>query len=470
MKLSTRISLTITAVAALVLALSLSVVLWSVRRDETRDLDMMLFERAEITRDRLLGTHSLAVVDGRVAVPEEFRLLPHYAAVYDGQGRLLSATESFGIEAPSFSLAEDKLEASANELGAFDLQTGERVLRAVVLPVGETGHLLVYAVSRHAVDHDMRFLYRTLTAIFVVGMVLCWLGTRPIGRNIARDIQVISRVAHEVAGGKLEARVGSSLQSSDETAQLGEDLDYMIGKLEALMTTQREFLSHAAHELRSPLTTLRGEVQLALRRPREGEEYRVTLSTLLSEVEGLIWLTEDLLSLAKFESEALDPGCISSVNGVVQGALRMATGLSLAHDVRVEVVFDEAQSGIAQQLVRGAEAELARALRNLVDNALTLSPEGSAVTLRVEPSDEMVRIVVDDVGPGISAESVPHIFTPFYRGAHRRGTAGAGLGLSIARRIARAARGDVRYEEHQGRGARFVLELQKASARNHAQS
>lgn len=465
MKLSTRISLTITAVAALALALSFAVVLWSVRRDETLDLDKMLFERAEITRDRLLGTHSLAVGDGRVAVPEEFRLLPHYAAVYDQEGRLLSATESFGIEAPRFSMAEDELGIGANELGAFDLQTGEQALRAVVLPIGETGHLLVYAVSRHAVDHDMRFLYRTLTAIFAIAMLLCWLATRPIGKSIASDIQLISRVAHEVAGGKLEARVGSSVQSSVETAQLADDLDHMIGKLETLMTSQREFLSHAAHELRSPLTTLRGEVQLALRRPREGEEYRATLETLLSEIEGLVHLTEDLLSLAKFESEALDADAVTSVDRLVQDALRMAAGWSLTHGVKVEVVFGETEGAPAHQLVRGTQPELARALRNLVDNALSLSPEGSSVTLRIESSSETVRIVVDDAGPGVPAESAPHVFTPFYRGAHRRGTAGAGLGLSIARRIARAARGDVRYEERPGPGARFVLELLKAGSR-----
>lgn len=464
MKLSTRISLTIIAVAALALALSFSLVIWSVRRDETRDLDKMLFERATIARDRLLGTHSLAVVDGRVAVPEEFRLIPHYAAVYDREGRLLSATESFGLEVPTFSSDADELQAEANELGAFDIQTGERALRAVVLPIGDTGHLLVYAVSRHAVDHDMRFLYRTLTGIFVVAMALCWLATRPIGKNIARDIQLISRVAHEVAGGKFEARVGSSVQSSIETAQLAGDLDHMISKLEELMVSQREFLSHAAHELRSPLATLLGEVQLALRRPRESEEYRATLETLLGEIDGLIHLAEDLLSLAKLESESLDANAVTPVEALIQGSLRMAAGWSATRDVPIEVVYDEGQGALSEQRVRGTQSELTRALRNLVDNALSLSAEGSSVKVRVEPSGDLIRIVVDDAGPGVPAESVPHIFTPFYRAAHRRGTAGAGLGLSIARRIARAARGDVRYEERSGPGARFVLELLKASS------
>lgn len=460
MKLSARISWTITAVTAFILGLSFAVVLWSVRRDETFDLDRMLLERAMSVRDGLIDSPNWAVAESHVVVPEEFRLLPHYAAVYDEKGSLISATESFGVEAPNLVDGEESVHARAEEPEAFDLRLGRHMLRAVVLPIGGSGHVLVYAVSRHAVDHDMRFLYRTLSILFFVAILLCWFATQPLGQRIARDIQHISGVAHQVASGRLEARVGPLVQSSVETKQLASDLDNMITQLEVLMSSQRAFLSHAAHELRSPLATLRGELQLALRRPRDIDGYRVTLQTLEGEVEELIQLTEDLLSLARFEAEALDVQNSTTVDAVVQAALRMSAGLIQVRGTRFEIRGDSVGDALAL-LVRGPVPELARALRNLIDNAIALSPEGGTVTLSIEPREDLVRIIVDDTGPGVAAEDAPHVFTPFYRGARRRGTSGAGLGLSIARRIARAARGEVQYEPRPGPGARFVLQLSR---------
>lgn len=462
MKLRTRVSLTITIVTAITLGVSFALVLWSVRRDETHDLDKVLLEQATAVSARLLGSRDLEVDDGHVAVPEEFGLFPHYAAVYDRERNLMSATESFGTNVPELiDVLEDDQDATP-KLVRFDLTIGHQALRGLALPLGSRGHTLVYAVSRHSVDRDMLFLYRTLAGLFVGAILICWLATRWLGKRIASDIQRISRVAHEVAGGELDARVGPAVKSTVETRQLALDLDYMISQLGELMSSQRTFLSHAAHELRSPLATLRGELQLALRRPRDPSEYRATLATLLEEVDALVHLAEDLLALAKLESESSDPEATTSVAALVGSALRMSAGLIEARGVTVDRP-GEVLSGEEAVLVRGDLPELTRALRNLVDNAVSLSPEGATVSLGVEVGGERVRLVVDDEGPGVSEEDVPHVFTPFYRGARRRGTAesGAGLGLSIARRIARAARGEVGYEERPGPGARFVLELER---------
>jgi len=281
---------------------------------------------------------------------------------------------------------------------------------------------------------------------------------RWVGERLARDVHTIAGVARAVAEGNLDARVHAGARDTDETRALAADLDHMISQLSELVRSQRTFIAHAAHELRSPLATLHGELQLALRRDREADAYRAALEEMRGDVETLVRLTEDLLLLARLQAGAAPLPSPTRALSAVHEALRMARGLAEERGVQVVATGLAGIGEVEVPSVRGGE--LARLLRNLIDNAISHSPRGGAVEVAVRVAGRL-EIAVSDAGPGVAPEDRPHIFAPFYRGAHEtpEHPAGAGLGLSIARAIAQGVGGDLALDESYTAGARFVVSL-----------
>jgi two-component system heavy metal sensor histidine kinase CusS len=459
MNLRNRLSLTVTTVTAAALLSSFLTVYVLVRRDETHDLDRALTGQAHALAQiaAVKSPDRPAVLDGVAEVPENLHPIQRYIAVYDEQGKLLSATQNFGGEVPSF-----------HDLGttnpvpwdgmATDLTVRGAALRGVTVPVGNRGHVLLYAASRRSVDDDTRFLTKTLLALFLAATLVTALVSRWVGERLARDVHAIATVARAVAKGDLRARVGAGVVGSAETRALALDLDHMIEQLGALVAAQRTFISHAAHELRSPLSTLRGELQLALRRPREASEYQRTIEDALGDVEALSLLAEDLLTLARVQARVPD-GQTTAIGDAVAEAVRMARGPAEARGVRIAETTDPTALGTTR--VRGGRGEIARALRNLIDNAVAHSPSNARVDVTIRQVNGHAEVAVTDEGPGILEADLPHVFEPFYRGSQEQGEdrPGAGLGLPIARGIARSYSGDVMLDVTHRPGARFVLSL-----------
>ncbi|MDI1447103.1 HAMP domain-containing sensor histidine kinase [Polyangium sp. 6x1] len=460
MKLKNRLSLAVTVVSAATLLTSFLTVYVLVRRDETRDLDLALVAQAhalaQIADAKNPGRP--VVLDGVAEVPESLRPTQRYIAVYDERGALLSATTNFGSEVPTF----ETLEASTGlptDGVPVDLDVSGKALRGVTVPVGDGGAALLYAASRRTVDEDASFLHRTLGVLFLSATIATALFSRWLGGRLAVDVHAIARVAREVERGNLEARVGESARGSTETRALAADLDHMIEHLGALVAAQRLFVSHAAHELRSPLSTLRGELQLALRRPRDAAGYQRTIEEALVDVEALSRLSEDLLTLARVQAPRSQGAEVVAIGDIVAEALRLARGPAEARRVSLEQA--SGNTSATPLLVRGDRSEIVRALRNLVDNAVAHGPAEAPVLTTTTRRDASVEIAVIDRGPGVAKEDEPHIFEPFYRGTRDRGDdrPGAGLGLAIARGIARNLGGDVWLDRSHEGGARFVLSL-----------
>jgi two-component system OmpR family sensor kinase len=460
-KLAVRLSLALTSVVAVTLGLSFVAVGVLVVRDETRDLDDALRAQAEAASElvRARGGSDEPLPEGFAQVPEILDPMTRNVAVYDASGSLRFATPRFDL-APSNLAA---LGAGALAGQPIDLGHGEGALRAVVLPLKGSHRTLLYAVSRRAVDADYAFIFRILAAIYVTALTGTMLVARWLGRRLTADVSTIAVAARAVARGELDARVGPSVRGSTETHGLASDLDHMIEQLSGLVSAQRTFISHAAHELRSPLTAIRGEIQLALRRPRENEAYQRTLVELLADVEGLAHLAEDLLTLARIQA-GMTPGPGISASDVVSDAAHMARGLADARGVEVRLPLPD--DPIGRIVVIGGGGDAARALRNLIDNAIAHSPEGSVVAVSLQEKDGRVAFSVCDHGEGVDPQDAPNLFEPFYRGVRESGgePGGAGIGLAIARNIARACGGDLVHDARFSPGARFVLTLPVAGA------
>jgi signal transduction histidine kinase len=235
--------------------------------------------------------------------------------------------------------------------------------------------------------------------------------------------------------------------------RLADTFDAMLDRLNAAFQQQRNFVLDVSHELRTPLTALRGNLDVLLMHEDLGTEARAQLERMSMEVGRLIRLTSNLLYLAHVDAGrgvdrrpvAMDDLCLEVYRQ--------------AKDLRPEVRLR--LGGEDQVTVMGDRDLLKQLILNLVDNGLKYTPPGGEVTLSLYAEDFWARIVVEDTGPGIPPEDLPHIFDRYYRGAGSggRGGSGAGIGLAIAEWVARAHGGRIEVDSEVGKGSTFTVHL-----------
>ena len=454
MKLKTKLTLIVAGVTLCTLAASFVLLGLLVRRDDFEDLDRALAKQAAKIVERGGREGVGKVEDAWVEIPDMLDMVRRHAALYDDDGRLLHATRSFEGKAPRFDELGVALPLPPEGV-PVDSGLHSELLRGIVVPISGTDKVLLYAVSRRAIDDDTAFLYRTLGLLLLAATAIVVLIAHWIGERLAREVGQIAQVARRVACGELGSRIDAKF-GSVELNHLASDVNHMVSQLDRLVSAQKTFVSHAAHELRSPLTTLRGELQLALRRPRDADGYRRSLEQVLSDVQALIALSEDLLILARVQADPQHRE-VASVQEVVTSAVALTK--SRAQQAAVSIRTESVPS--PELHVRGKQSELARALRNLLDNAIAHSTAKAVVELQCWQEPERVHIAVSDHGSGISAADAPRIFEPFFRGTHDQSSehGGAGLGLAIAREIVQRGEGRLVYDASHTGGARFVMTL-----------
>ncbi len=461
MQLSRRLTLSLSSLTLATLAGSFGVAYLLVSREEIRDLDSALHTEAGVV-SALIWQDPLAVATlntGNVPMPDPLKDLQSYAVAYDAEGKPIIWTKDSLPKPPSVDDFDLNLPL-APEGTTFNYTYLSRHLRAIVIPVafGKARRLFV-AVSRAGVEDDMAYLLRLFASLMAVAMLSTVGIASWVGRRVASDVQRIATVARQVAEGDLEARLGRGVFGSTELQSLAADLDHMVAKLAELVAAHKVFASYAAHELRSPLAALRGELQLALRRPRAVADYEQVLASVLEDVEGLISLAEDLLTLARVQGSAGTPPN-SLVTDLVQDAVRVVNGIAQFRSIDIAV-----KGADNKLMVPGRRPDLTRVLRNLLENAVAHSPDGETVTLEISAEPRKVMLALSDHGIGIPTEDQPHVFQPFFRGTVSQGNnrSGAGLGLAIARGIIEAHGGTICLDVAYTNGARFVIELPRVA-------
>lgn len=339
--------------------------------------------------------------------------------------------------------------------GDFQRNAGESV-RIFTLPVriqGQTVAFLQVARSLEPIDEALWNLLILLLvgAPFFVGAAIgggYWLAGRTL-----KPIDLIRQKAAEVSAHDLSQRLNLDLPD-DEAGRLARTFDAMLIRLEDAFQRQRRFVADASHELRTPLAIIRGELEVALEQPRPREFYVNTLESIRGEVERLSRLTNDLLLLARSDTDQLrlrpDRIDLSELITTLMATMEnriLAANLTLELDLPSELWID------------GDLDRLLQLFLNLIDNAICYAP-GSRLTISASVQGNTTVVVVADNGPGISPEYLPHIFERFFRVDAARSTQpGNGLGLAIASEIARAHGGKLTVQSVLGEGTQFMLHL-----------
>ena len=275
-----------------------------------------------------------------------------------------------------------------------------------------------------------------------------------MARRALSGVETITRTAQTISGGTLEKRVPVKGRD-DEIDQLAMTFNSMLDRIEALVTEIRQMGDDMAHDLKSPLTRIRGMAEITLTTGKSPADYEAMAAGAIEECDRLLDIIDTMLMISKTEAGVEKPsrGTIDLANLVRKACELFGTtaddrGLTLSCDVPEKCV------------IAGDARMIQRLLSNLLDNALKYTPAGGRVDVSLsQTGGRDATLTVRDTGRGISTEDLPRIFERFYRGDRSRSASGTGLGLSLARAIARAHGGDVAVESRVGEGSVFTVTL-----------
>lgn len=437
-------------------------------RSVHRELDAALLALAETEMGMLLSAGEGDTVIVHEAPPgpgaPSFVRLDRLVQIVDAQGRVLARSANLGeAQLPIPPVLRERLAAGETVFETLN-GFGEEPTRMVSVPVpqGVSGKGALLAVQVAGSLDDVNRTVAMASVLFVIlgGALLLALGAAGalITRRAFGAIDDVVLQAHRIGDANLGERLPHP-GTNDEIGRLVDTLNAMLARIEHGMEAQRRFTSDASHELRSPLSRLRTELELALRRPREPAAYVETLHSSLEEVESLTLLVEELLVLARLDAgQERDAVETVSLNVLAEEAVRRLE--PMARERRLELLLEPAPP-VAARVARGAAS---LALANLLDNALKFSPAGTTVrvSLRADVEANEAVISVSDRGPGIRSDELPHLFERFYRGATARSdekTPGLGLGLALSQAVVHAHGGRIEAANESGGGARFDMRL-----------
>jgi two-component system OmpR family sensor kinase len=361
-------------------------------------------------------------------------------------GRPYLRSGSGRLRRPEFEPFEPLGRVERTTGGEFELE-GDRRIRYLAVPVNATnGEMGVFAVTidltgeLEEVSDAVRLAALVFLIVLLLASALAWM----VAGRVLAPLRVLRDTAGSVGDGDLTRRI--SVEGDDELADLARTFNAMLDRLEAAMASQKAFISDAGHELRTPITIIRGHLELLGEDP---EERRETIELVTDELDRMARFVDDLLLLAKAERpdflrlEDLDLGLFT--HEVFAKASALAR-----RDWRLE--------RIGRGRIVADRQRLTQALMNLSDNAAQHTAEGDRILLGVNSVNGETRLWVRDSGPGIDRKEWDHIFERFTRGevaARRRD--GAGLGLAIVRAIATAHGGRVELASEVGEGSVFTI-------------
>jgi two-component system OmpR family sensor kinase len=403
--------------------------------------------------------------------PEEavsVRDLVQYAQVWDASGSSLLRSQYMTSDLPVD--ADALARASAGELIWARQNFEGTQVRTLFYPLARLGaaheaHVLQVAApltQRDAILFRATVFFCLLTVLMTTAT---YAGAGWLAGSAVQPIHAVIDQAEEIGAGSLDRRI-NAFADTTEYRRLVEVLNTMLTRIHGAFEAQRRFAADASHELRSPLTVMRGEIEVALRRPRSEGEYVEVLESTLEEAVRLSRISEDLLALARSDAGTLEPR--AEVVDVVDEARRIVERLRAKAEERGISIDSRAEGGGSATV---DAAVLGQILWNLTDNALEHAPDGGNVLVQISTDDLAVTVTVTDDGPGIGDVDPDLLFERFYRGDRARtpsgGAASTGLGLAIVRALARAHGGSVHAEDRPGGGALFTAVLRQIPVSPH---
>jgi two-component system, OmpR family, sensor kinase len=320
----------------------------------------------------------------------------------------------------------------------------------IITPLGDC--LLASISMKDAVQSASRFGWQ----MFALGSVVLGFGLLVdawILRRAIRPVELIISAAERISHGNLSARIETE-HTSQELGRLTSVLNHTFASLDQAFTQQARFSADVAHELRTPVSVLITESQIALERERSSDDYRETIGTCLRSARRMGGLIESLLELAQIQGDSNSPHHPCDLATLTTEIMSSLQPMATTHGI-------ELRSALAPAPCHGNAAQLTQIITNLISNAIQHNQRGGHAFMETSRDQNHATLKISNTGPGIPAADLPHVFERFYRTdtSRNRKTGGAGLGLAISKAIADAHGAKLTVTSTTIEGTTFTLSL-----------
>lgn len=382
-----------------------------------------------------------------------------FVRVYDAAGVVTIDTSAEAGSVPGDAQVVQRV--LAGQASTLSLKADGDTFRVRIVPIEKDGQItgaLEVGRATGDVTDTLGTLLLILAIAYPITLATASLGGVFLAGRALSPIDRITRLARRISAEDLGQRLDLRLPD-DEVGRLARTFDEMIARLDEAFRRQRQFTADASHELRTPMTVIKGQIEVALQRERDPQAYRSVLQAVNEEVDRMIRLVGSLLTLARADAGqipiTLEP---VSLPDVVGAAVEQVQPLAGQRGVDLQMFSSRPVT------LRADDDLVLQLLLNLLDNAIKYTAAGGEVAVGWNANGRDVELWVRDTGSGIAREHLPHLFDRFYRvdKARSRAEGGTGLGLSICRWIAEAHGGSISVESAPGQGTTFRIMLPAA--------
>lgn len=386
-------------------------------------------------------------------------LLDIIVQIYDQAGSLVASSKNTqGITSVSGHNVVAVLEGKScfdNLTSSFPTKKSLR-LRVFIAPVvqdDKVAYIVQVASPLTAIESALNILKFTLFLLFPVTVLLTGMMGTLLAKATLHPVGSMIRTIHGITAETIRSAIPVP-ETNDEIQKLAETFNDMLRRLDKAFTSQKRLFQDLSHELKTPLTIMKGEFEVALKKARTQEEYAAIVKSSLEEVDKIAKLVDNLLILASFESKGILPERKEiDLNLLVQGAVNSIRKLAERKDVAVR--FSQKEGLV----VSGDEQQLKQLFLNLLDNAVKYTPSKGTVAVTLEAEKGMAKVAVTDTGIGIPEAELGKVFDRFYRADRSASRQGFGLGLSIVRSIVDAHKGTIEVVSRPAAGSTFAVRL-----------
>ena len=443
-----------------------------------RDVDNKLRSLAELIASESsspLSKFSFGTIDQALETSMNLKPIGKFIQVLDESGNI--GRKSDNLKNVQLPISLNALKNASKGLITFETNRtiGNTPLRIMTFPVVENSHvtkIVQIASSLEGVEDALNKLFLILIISVPSTLILASLGGQFLAHKALKPVDNITQTARMITSQNLNQRIHPP-KVKDEISRLIETFNEMISRLDQSFRQMKQFSSDASHELKTPLTILKGEVEVMLRKERTSQEYEQTLRSNLEEINRMSQIVEDLLNLSKADTGEIrlnkeDVNLTEILNEVVVQMERLA---------KTKKLHLSATNHHQHIHIFGDALRLRELFINLIENGIKYTEEGGSIHIILQKEypppvtgqpdwverekGQFVKIIVSDTGIGIAKEDQERIFNRFFRvdKARSREQGGSGLGLSICKWIVEAHQGKIGVESELAKGSSFIVRL-----------
>ncbi|WP_394906961.1 ATP-binding protein [uncultured Mesonia sp.] len=450
-----RIGLYYMAATAIIMAVAFLTVYFVVRGVVYQNLDRDLsYEAKKHTREIKVIGDSIKIKNKREWEEREHREVqvnPVFIQFWDKNGVFMD-------KSPNLKENHLKLNANSNYNGHYNGHLNQRPIRQVQLPIEDKGKLKGFIVAAMSLEASQMVLYNLRNILLIVYLLLLaslyFISKFIAGRSII-PVKNVIQTTNRITRNSLNERVELP-QNKDEMFDLTSSINDLLNRIENALERERQFTSDASHELRTPLATLKGTLEVLVRKPRERSEYEEKIKLCLTEINRITSIIEQLLLLARLDtgSKSAEKPLIP-LTSIIEEILFRHNNVATEKKLTIKIKNDIGDKVLIPQYFGNL------ILENIIENALKYAKDETTIHIALTKSESKVICKIRDEGIGIKEGDLHRLFNNFFRSdpLQHKDVTGNGLGLSIAKKAADAINTKISVESEFGKGTIFTVEF-----------